>query len=233
MFAGIHDKSDLLLYLSMILASTNKKVLLVDATLTHKYPLYIGQLDCPLAITEFINFDVACGFTSHMDLERHLQNEGEGIDKYDYVIYDIEMESFCSVNIWLGADARIWTMEYGVWSMHRGAEWMNDWIHQHPELKGLPFQLIYLRTVDCLLDRSFMDSSMDKWPVTWVNESVIIPWDELDVALKIENEYLRQLRLKPLSRRYKRVLCTLVEQLTQIEHRQIKRALHKAERRKA
>lgn len=233
MFAGIKDKSDLLLYLCLLLSSADKKVLLVDATYTHKYSLVIGQLDRLLSITEFMNFDVANGFSSQMDLENHLQELGEGIDSYDYVIYDIENGTFCLKDAWMGAEACFWTTDYGIWSFHKGTEWMKDWIQHNPELKGLSFQIIYLRTVDCILDRTYMDSYINKWPVIWINEAMAIPWDEVDIALKIENEHMRQLRIKPLSRRYKRVLCTLMEQITHLEKSNIKRALHRAERRKA
>lgn len=230
MFAGMCDKSDVLLYLCTLLSSANQKVLLVDGTDTHKYPLYIGQLDRPLAITEFMKFHVACGFTSQMELEIHLRKEGVDQDKYDFVIYDIENVTFCSIDTWNVATACTWNMDYGIWSFHKGTEWMNDWIQHTPALTELLFQRIYVLTVDCLLEHIFMDSSRDRWPVKLTNESIVIPWDEVDTTLKLGTEHVRELRIKPLSRRYKRVLCRLIEQLTPLDQSQIKRALLQVER---
>jgi len=230
MFAGMCDKSDILLYLCKLLSSANQKVLLVDGTDTHKYPRYIGQLDRPLAITEFMKFDVASGFTSQMELESHLRNDGVGLDKYDFVIYDIENVIFCSIDTWNVAAACTWNMDYSIWSFQKGSEWMNEWILHNPLLTELLFQRIYLRTVDCLLDHIFMDSCRDRFPVQLTNEYIVIPWDEVDNALKCATGHLRKLRIKPLSRRYKRVICRLIEQLTPLDQRQIKHALLQVER---
>jgi hypothetical protein len=230
-FAGICEKSDLLLYLCKLLSSLDKRVLLVDATQTHKYPLYIGLLDRPLEVTEFMNFDVACGFTSQVHLEEHLR-DGEGkLERYDYVIYDVEKLSFFSMEIWRDADVRVWTTDYGVWSLHEGSRWLNTLHSQYAALKNLTFQLVYIHVVDTLLARSYIEGHVESWPVSWQGEPIIIPWDEMDMALKLENEHQRQLHMKPLSRRYKKALSTLMK-WTGLDDDHIKRALRSAGRTK-
>ncbi|MGF7047503.1 hypothetical protein J2T13_002008 [Paenibacillus sp. DS2015] len=230
-FAGLCEKSDLLLYLCKLLASVDKRVLLVDATQSHKYPLYIGLLDKPLEITEFMNFDVACGFTSQVHLEEHLRYGEEKLERYDYVIYDVENLSFCAMETWRDSDLRVWTTDYGVWSLSEGSQWLNALNRQHSELKDMIFQLVYMHAVDTLLESSYIEDYVEGWPVCWEREPIIIPWDEMDMALKLENEHQRQLRMKPLSRRYKKALGILMK-LAELDDEHIKRALRSAGRTK-
>ena len=70
-FIGAYDKTDLILYVAKILTDTNKKVLVIDTTITQKSRYVVPSIaPSKCYVTEYEKFDVAIGF-----------NELEGIKK--------------------------------------------------------------------------------------------------------------------------------------------------------
>ena len=67
-FIGGYDKLNLVLYIARILALSNKKVLVIDATTLQKTKYVIPTISPTQSyVTEFEGFDVAVGFRS-MDM---------------------------------------------------------------------------------------------------------------------------------------------------------------------
>lgn len=229
-FAGLGDHSDLLLYLCKICSSADYKVLLVDATSGGRYAYTVGQLDRPLAITEFSQFDVARGFSNYQELLAHYQAIGESVDKYDYILCDLDQSDFFSTQSWVEADARIWVSDQSIWALEQGIRFLTDLAVD--ECKGIKFHLVFHSAVDTLLGEEFLDSYMANVPVTWLHEPVRIPWNEVDIALKLENEHQHKLRMKNLSKAYKRSLSTILAQLMSWDDKYIKKAVRTAERSK-
>ncbi|MWV42274.1 hypothetical protein GRF59_01405 [Paenibacillus sp. HJL G12] len=233
-FAGLCDKSETLIYVCKMLASSDHSVLLVDATEKRKYPFYIGYLDEDLLLTEFAGFDVASGFEHAAALDEYLQKAGSSLEKYDYVIYDLELQDFCSSEQWRKASALVWITDYEIWTLEQGSRWLKDAVHRHFSGKQNPeMHKVIVRAVDEWFGRDYLDGYFSHLPITWKQEPIIIPWNELDMALKLRNEHIRKLHMKPLSRRYKKNLCQLVQSLTDWNQKQVNRALRNAERRRA
>ncbi|WP_136605941.1 hypothetical protein [Paenibacillus dokdonensis] len=233
-FAGLCDKSEILMYLCKMLVSSNYSVLLVDATEKRKYPFYIGQLDEQLSITEFAGFDVACGFDDVVSLDAHLQITSSSLDNYDYVIYDLEHPDFCTPRVWREASALVWVTDYEIWTLEKGSMWLHEAVKRNfaegtePEM----FKLI-VRAVDEWYATSYLDGYFNHLPVCWKEEPIVIPWNELDLSLKLRNEHTKRVQMKPLTRGFKRNLCQLVQMITEWDQKKINRALRVAERRKA
>ncbi|MBB3127899.1 hypothetical protein FHS19_002553 [Paenibacillus rhizosphaerae] len=232
-FAGICDKSELLLYVCMLLRAAGQKVLLVDATEKRKYPLYIGQLDKPLSVTEFSGFDVASGFADEFELREHLAIAGTAIEQYDVVVFDMEQPDFCPRDSWESAAALVWVSDYEIWTLERGRGWLEDLLSEHLGSKTLEFYKVYVRAADEFFDEGYAEGYFGSLPVRWKEASVAIPWVETDYALKLRNDHTRKVRIRPLSRIYKKNLCLLMRHLTDMELKSIHRALRSAERSKA
>lgn len=230
-FAGICDKSDLLMYLCKILAYSGNRVLLMDAAQEGKYAHCIGRLDPSMSVTEFSGFDVACGFDHYAELEKYLMELGEA--EYDYLVIDAEKESFLTQDVWENANAKVWVSSFEIAGLLRGASWLEELSMKRKE-QGFPeFHRVYLNVVEDLMDDTYIENYLGKAQIRWMDEPIRIPWDELTFALKVENEHTGRLRIKPLSRRYKRALMELIQRLTEMEQRQIRRAFRHAERRRA
>ncbi|QLG39988.1 MULTISPECIES: hypothetical protein [unclassified Paenibacillus] len=232
-FAGLCEKNDLMLYLCKILASSGKRVLLVDGTLQQKYGYGVGESQQSLRITEFEGFDIACQFVTSTAVESHLEANGEKLESYDYVLYDMETSHFASRELWLMADTRVWVSDYERYNLERGKGWLKRLLEEQSLPAELPFQRILINAVDCKLEARYLWAYLEDSPFVWTGESLILPWDELTAAVKLENEHHRRIRLGPLSRNYKRSLCRLVEQLTGWENVQSRRAIKEAERMRA
>ncbi|GAB6990071.1 hypothetical protein [Paenibacillus pini] len=230
-FAGVCDKSELLLYICKLLASGGNRILLVDATKARKYSCMIGQFDKSLSLTEFSGFDVACGYSEFEQLKHELNP----LDQYDYILYDVNIEGFIPPNLWCEASARIWVSDYELWTLEKGTEWLQDLVSRHKAdgLKISEFQRVYIRTVDEWFDEVYLDAYFDKLSMIWKGEIIHIPWNELDLAQKLRNEHSRKLMMRPLTKGYKRNLCLLVQLLSEFDHQYIRRALKSAERRRA
>ncbi|BFH62179.1 hypothetical protein [Paenibacillus azoreducens] len=232
-FAGICDKSEMLMYVCKLLASAEHSVLLVDATEKRKYPYYIGRLDEQLQITDFSGFDVACGFEDATGLEAYLHSAGGSLEKYDYVIFDLELPDFCSSEIWRKASALIWVTDYGIWTLEKGSCWLEAAVHRHFGAEAVPeFNQVVIHAVDDWFGSTYLEGYFNRLPVYWLDDPVIIPWNELDFSLKLQNEHMKKVRMKPLTRGYKRNLCLLMQKLTDWDQKQMNRILRIAERSK-
>ncbi|OZB95088.1 hypothetical protein [Paenibacillus sp. XY044] len=232
-FAGICDKSELLIYVCKLLVAAGQKVLLVDATEKRKYPLYIGQLDRPLSVTEFSGFDVASGVADEIGLQEHLASAGTSMEHYDVVVFDMEQADFCSPDTWESAAALVWVSDYEIWTLERGRDWLEELLNGHLAGQTHEFYIAYVRAVEPFFDEGYAEGYFGNLPVLWREAPVVIPWVETDYALKLHNEHSRKVRIRPLSRIYKKNLCLLMRLLTDMEPKTIHRALRSAERRKA
>ncbi|MDT0123317.1 hypothetical protein Q9R46_11735 [Paenibacillus sp. RRE4] len=232
-FAGLCEKNDLMLYLSKILASTGKRVLLVDGTLQQKYGYSVGDHQQSLRVVEFEGFDIACHFVTSMAVEQHLQINGESLDSYDYVLYDIETLHFASRHLWHTAEVRVWVSDYERYNLERSKGWMEQLFNEQELPEELAFQRMLINGVDCKLEAHYLWAYLEGGPFRWTGESLILPWDELSVAVRLENEHYHRVHLGPLSRNYKKSLCRVVEQLTGWESVRSRRAIKEAGRMRA
>ncbi|PAD79353.1 hypothetical protein [Paenibacillus campinasensis] len=230
-FAGMCDKSDLLMYLCKILANGGSKVLLADAAHHAKYTHYISRVDASLNLAEFGGFDIATRFANYDSLLEYIEKQ-EGAS-YDYMILDVEQPEYLRPEHWHGADARIWVSGFELMGLIQGAEWLKRIAEEAFGDSPPSFHRIYMNVIEDLTDDSYIESYLDHSGVHWLDEPIRMPWDELAYALKVENEHAGRLRLKPLSRHYKRSLMELIRRLTELESRHIRRALRLAERRHA
>lgn len=230
-FAGICDKSDLLMYLCKILANGGSKVLLADAAHNAKYNHFTRRVHASLALVEFGGFDIATGFTDYDSLLEYLEQQEEA--SYDYVVIDAERSEFLSADHWHAAHARIWVSGFELAGLLEGTEWLKRITMEAFGDTPPSFHRVYMNVIEDLTDDSYIESYLDQSGIHWLDQPIRIPWDELAYALKVENEHAGRLGLRPLSRRYKRSLMELIRRLTAMESRHIRRALRLAERRHA
>jgi hypothetical protein len=231
-FAGLCDKSDTLLYISSILAASGQQVLLVDATLRGQYRYSIGMLDKPLPITQFGGFDVAAGVSSREELLTAIVADKKTDLAYDILILDLELPDFCPISVWQEADQRVWVSDYSRMLMDNGQIWLEHLFGKNEFPKDLVFHKLFLQAVDCGVEEPYLWEYMNRFPASWRQEPYVLPWDEGHFALKLENEHKQQLKLKPLSRMYKKELCRCVGELMGWEQKESRRALKRAERRR-
>lgn len=232
LFVGKSDKRDLLLYLCSALAATGLKVLLADGTENGKYRYALGGNDSRLAVTEFCGFDVIAGPLTAAQTSMK-KSDGKINNGYDYELYDLESLSGLGPEWFTTADEVIWVTSYDRYEVEASAQWFRNLLHLWPQLRGMTIRPVYIRTVDCYLNSDYIMSFMDGLALEWREEAIRIPWNELNLAVQLENEHAGRLRLTHLSRSYKRALRQLLHELAGWESTVARKALRQAERRQA
>ncbi|MCM3783872.1 hypothetical protein M3231_12890 [Neobacillus mesonae] len=231
-FAGLCNKTDVLLSLCKVLTKSGFRVLLIDATADERYRYCIDEIHTDVQITEFEGFDVAFGFSHFTQIEQYLDGFEEKLAAYDFIILDMERKDFLSAEHWISASARVWATDYTRLSLERGRAWITD-LMEGLGVEELPgFFRLYTNTVDTYLE-NFIWSYFDNAPIRFHASRVIFHSDEMDTALRIENEHYRRLTMKPLSKQYKRSLAELIETIIGWDRVETKRALQMTERRRA
>ncbi|MFD3257475.1 hypothetical protein ACE3MQ_02560 [Paenibacillus lentus] len=223
-FTGAVDKRDLLLYICKVLASSGRRVLLIDATDRGKYRHVIGGIVDEHEISEFNGFDVArLGTEADKELS----------DSYDYCLYDIDRVSDHSGYIWNAAEQIIWVASYDRYEIAESSEFFSQLVQTWPQLHGMKVLPVFTRTMDSFVDEQYVMSLMDQLPIEWIFTEIRIPWDEINFAVQTENEHSQTLRMNRITRSYKKAITDLITRLAGWEFKTAKKALRKAERRQA
>lgn len=232
-FTGISDKHEFLLYLSKILSSANKKVLLADATISGKYGYCIGSIEPKLRLTPFCGFDVAAGFKDEHELNKEIFELGGLAGAYDYLLLDINGLNYGCYDAWCSADAIVWVTTFDRYDIEHSKQWFQQLFKKWPDLKGINVKPIYIQAVDSDLSHEYMMSLMEDLPIAWNEEPIIVPWNETNIALQLENAHTHHLNMQPITRAYKRGLVSIIEYLVGWNTRATRRVLRVAERKEA
>ena len=89
-FIGSYYKSDKIIFIAKIITNMQKKVLVVDSTVTQKTRYIVPTMKAQKQyITTFENVDIAIGFENINQIKEYLKLSG-GSFEYDYVLIDID-----------------------------------------------------------------------------------------------------------------------------------------------
>ena len=89
-FIGSYDKSDIIIYIAKIITNMQKKVLVVDSTVTQKTRYIVPTMKAQKQyITTFENVDIAIGFENINQIKEYKKLSGESFE-YEYVLIDID-----------------------------------------------------------------------------------------------------------------------------------------------
>ena len=85
-FIGIYDKTDMLLNIAKILTIMEKKVLVIDSTISQKARYVVPAINPTVSyITSFEDIDVAIGFNNLEEIKRYIGISGEL--QYDFLYH--------------------------------------------------------------------------------------------------------------------------------------------------
>ena len=112
-------------------------------------------------------------FCYSMAVEQHLQINGESLDSYDYVLYDVETLHFASRNLWLSAAVRVWVSDYERYNLERGKGWLEQLFNEHELPDELAFQRMLINGVDCRLEAHYLWTYLRGGPIHWTGSSLI------------------------------------------------------------
>lgn len=204
-FIGAFDKLDLILYLSKILKSLGKKVLVVDSTNLQKAKYIVPSISPTKSyITRFEDIDIAIGFENYDEIEKYIGFTEEKKIKYDYALVDIDrQENFNSFNN-ENTIKNYFVTSFELYSIRKGLETI--------KLINKPIKitkLIFSREIN-QSDDYYLDYLSLGYKIIWEDNKINFPYLTEDIEVMAENQKISSIKIKGLSQQYKDSLEHLI-----------------------
>lgn len=223
LFMAPVDVSDLLQYLSKVISVSGKRVLLVDLTeekFIHHGTAQLSNVN--LNIIDFEGFDVAINFKSLSEMDEYLAG-----NKYDFVIihynktdmiYQSDLSRFeqkyiATSNEKISLDKTACIMD----SLFGNANKEDN--------SFVEFTKVQVNYVESDVSDDYLETILTSYPITWSEEMYQLFYDEVDLALKINNQHEGKINIRKLSKNYKRVIQDLAIELTDLNPRETKQLM--------
>lgn len=208
-FIGSYDKTDFMIYVARVLAILEKRVLIIDNTLTQKARYIVPVINPTKAyVTEFEKIDVSVGFENYQDIKQYLGTaENEPLD-YDFILVDVDsIENFENFDI-IHSYKNYFVTSFDLYSLKKGIEIVNN-IKETIPLTKILFSKEMLKEEDEYLNYLALGSK-----IVW-NEDyrIYIPIDNGDQSVIIENQRIAKAGIKRLSAQYKESLQYIVQDI--------------------
>ena len=205
---GAYDKTDLILYMARILAVSNKRVLVVDAT-EHEKLRYIVPSITPTKtyISEFQAIDFAIGFDDINRLWQYLGVE-EGEDKgYDIVLLDVDKPEAIQ-NFGIGTNTtNLFITTFDLFSIKRGLAVLEN-LQENMKIKK-----VLVTKQPSKEESEYIDFLSYNLNVTWDDDVFNFPLEVGNFAVTVENQTIHRIKIRGLTSNYKYALQMLIEMI--------------------
>ena len=196
-FIGAYDKTDLILYIAKILTVLEKKVLIVDSTITQKAKYIVPVLNPTMSyITEFEEMDVAVGFKDIEGIAAYLNKPMNQLE-YDYALLDIDCaENAMSFDV-QDCIENFFVTSFDTYDVRRGLEILNGFPNPIKMTKVL-FAKEVTKEDDDYLNYLSLGSK-----VMWEDDRIYFPLEMGDKTAIINNQKVAKVRFENLTSMYK------------------------------
>ena len=207
-FIGGYDKSSLIIYIAKILSTIQKRVLIIDTTALQKMKYIIPTMaPSKTYVTNYEDIDIAVGFYSYEGVKSYLGIGGNEALDYDYVFIDIDSpEAFEAFDL-KTANKNYFVTNFDTYSIKRGVEILSG-ITDIMSIKKIFFSKDMTKAEDDYFN--FITLALK---VNWDEEKIYFPFEQGDESVLIENQIVRKIKLKKLSKMYKESLIYLTEEI--------------------
>lgn len=227
-FVGTY-KCDLILYLAKIVAFAGKKVAIVDAceedVWKYNVPVYLDS-----KVITYYDIDI------YLDCKTMRDNIKLDLSNYDIVFFDFGFNKDLAQYI-KECDALVIvsTMEKHIIMKLREClktiRVMNSETEDN-DVQGKKTDIIkiYRDVVSCKISTKYVDSLLDIDDMVNVVLEYILSFDEIGYKCRIENQYNDFIKFNKLPKTFKTMLIDIIRGCTDLNEKQIKKSLNKAER---
>ncbi len=221
-FIGAYDKKDLLLNIGSVLNNLDKKVLIVDCTMTQRLRYVVPRIENAQGntyISEYQNIDVALGFMNFNGISQYL---GQAIN-YDYILIDTDniqtMNSFMVPRL----AKNFFVTSYDEYELQRGLE-IFKLLQGTMEI----YKLIYSTNITNQED-AYLNHLLEQCNIKWKEDKITFADTIDDRKATLENQLTKQITLRKYSSTYKDSLEYLISLMAgeQIEQSSIRRIIRK------
>lgn len=207
-FVGAYDKTDIILSIAKILAITNKKVLVLDNTITQKCKYVVPVINPTKSyITTYEGIDVAVGFENIERLRQYLSLEDNENMEYDFFLIDTDSFEGLSTFSLQSADRNYFVTSFDTYSLRKGVEVLSQ--------LGVPtrFTRIFYSKDMLKEEEDYFDYLALGLKAMWNEEKLYFPLENGDLPAIMENQRIEKIKLKNLSSEYKENIQFIVNQI--------------------
>ncbi len=207
-FIGAYDKTDLILYVSKILTTIGKKVLVIDSTVNQKARYIVPVINPTVEyVTEFEDIDIAVGFKNVEDIKKYLGLTEEQEMEYDIILIDVDnIEGFKSFEL-ENAQKNYFVTSFDNYSLKKGLEILSE-LKEVVSLTKILFSREILKEEDDYLN--FLSLG---YKIIWNEYRIYFPIENGDLSVIYENQRVAKIKFKKLSVQYKDGLAYISEEI--------------------
>lgn len=207
-FIGACDKTNVILSVAKVLTMANRKVLVLDNTITQKCKYVVPVINPTKSyITTYEDIDVAVGFENFENIRQYMGLDENENFNYDYILVDVD--SFEGIQKFglQSADKAYFVTSFDMYSLKRGAEIINQ--------LGVPTKMTRIFYSKDLLkeEEEYFDFLMLGSKAIWNEEKVYFVLENGDWLAIMENERISKIKFKNLSNEYKANITFLVNDI--------------------
>ena len=224
-FLGATDKSHLLLALGKLLAAAGQRVLLVDSSMAQTVLGYLPRTDDrPGAfVTEFEGFDVAVGFLTYGQLDRHVNQTEGGWPHYDVLLLDTDHSEFMERHL-PAFDHYVWCGSFEKLTLQKNKDLMRRLGLDKASEQPLVGFKMWCPFVESTIPEAYFDSFYSGFHIRWEEPVFRIPLSDQDLSVMIGNQHQERVSVKGLSGTYAKNVQMLAQVLFGLDGRTVKRA---------
>lgn len=207
-FIGAYDKTDFILYIAKLLVEMNKRVLLVDATLTQKAK-YIVPVIKPSKtyVTEFEGIDIAVGFENFQEIKQYLALPTTIELNYDIALIDLDAQEKVKTFEIETFEKNYFVTSFDMYSIKRGLESIDELTTPVNATKVL-FSKEALKEEDDYLNFLSLGSK-----IVWNEEKIYLPFEVGDQTIIYNNQRVSKIKFRRLSNQYKEGLLYIAGEI--------------------
>jgi len=196
-FIGAYDKTDIILSIAKILTMANKKVLVLDNTITQKCKYVVPVINPTRSyITTYEEIDVAVGFDNLERLKQYLSLEDNENMDYDYFLIDTDsFEGVSSFGL-QAADQNYFVTSFDTYSIRKGLEVLSQ--------LGVPTRITRIFFTKDMLkeEEEYFDYLALGIKAIWNEEKLYFLLENGDLSAIMENQRISKIKLRNLSDEY-------------------------------
>lgn len=204
-FIGAYDKTDLIIYISKVLAENGKKVLIIDSTTLQKTRYTVPCITPSRCyITTYEDIDIAVGFETIQEVKNYTGNPEM---EYDIIFIDVDnREAFEKLEMYT-SDKNYYVTAFDNYSLKKGLE-----IIGKTGEKNLMTKILFSRHMEKDEDE-YLNFLSFYYSVKWGKEIIYFPYEVGDNSVIVENQRNSRISFKELSPEYKNGMLEIISQI--------------------
>ena len=197
-FIGAYDKTDIILSIAKVLTMANRKVLILDNTITQKCKYVVPVINPTRSyITTYEDIDVAVGFENMDKLRQYLGLQDDETLEYDFFIVDTDSFEGLSTFGLQSAEKIYFVTSFDSYSLKKGIEILSQ--------LGVPTHItkIFFSKEMSKEEEDYFDYLALGMKTIWDEEKIYFPLENGYFPAIMENQRISKIKFKNLSNEYK------------------------------